>query len=57
MKKTIRQKLVKIKDLITDIIPELENKLDNESVEEVRETKIILGWKINELDINENLSQ
>jgi hypothetical protein len=43
MKKTIRQKLVKIKDLITDIIPELENKLDHKSVEEVRETKIILG--------------
>jgi hypothetical protein len=57
MKKNIRQKLVKIKDLITDIIPELENKLDHKSVEEVRETKIILGWKINELDINENLSQ
>ena len=54
MKKTTRQKLVEIKDKLTDILPELEDKLDHESIEEIRETRIVIGWKINELDIEEN---
>ena len=51
----IRQDLVDIKDKLTEIIPKLEWELSNESIEELKESKIIIGWKIHELDKNDTI--
>lgn len=51
MEADIRQELVDIKDRLTEVIPKLDEVLDHESVEEIREVKIIVWSKIHEMDI------
>lgn len=54
MAEDLRQELVDIKDNLTDIIPKLEAVwLDHASVSELNEAKIIVGWKIKEIDLME----
>jgi hypothetical protein len=53
MESDLRQQLVDIKDKITEIIPKLEWELEETSIEELREAKIIIWWKVQELDLNQ----
>ena len=56
MEDEIRQELVDIKDMLTDIIPKIEenNILDNEGLNELKETRIVIWSKIQEIDLNSN---
>lgn len=51
MNENLRQELVDIKDKLTEIIPKLEWELETSSIDELNESKIIIGSKIHELDV------
>lgn len=48
----LREELKQIKDDLTEIIPKLEAEgMDHESVTDLQEAKIVIWWKIAEIDL------
>jgi hypothetical protein len=54
MESDLRQKLVDIKDELTEIIPQLEWELEETSICELKEARIVIWSKIQELDLVNN---
>jgi dynactin complex subunit len=55
MESDLRDRLADINDELKEIIPQLEWKLDETEIAEVKEARIMLGSTVHLLDIEENL--